>query len=119
MVRNIQKKGNLTKKEANERDTRRLSAELEFLQAVKRIATSKDGSLFVRELLSITNPMTKPDKANNVGYQIGVQSIGRTLVQWLTDAGIELKITDFVSGLNKNRINQIEVELNKLQTEDK
>jgi hypothetical protein len=119
MSRDIQNKGNLTKKEQNIRDTRRLTKELEFLQAVKRLSGSPDGSVFISRLLSITNPMTQPDEKGKVGYQIGVQSVGRKIVAWLTDAGVQLKITDFVAGLNTNRINEIEADLNKLQMEDK
>jgi hypothetical protein len=110
-----QKNTNVTTEEERAFNVRVLTEEVELLESLKRLMDTKDGQVVIKWILRETNPFVDPfTNSGETAYALGGQSVGRRVVGKLNDAGCDLSLTDFISNIHTDKINNIRAEINKL-----
>lgn len=119
-MRDRQEKGKLTDAEKATIEKERIFDEIQFLEALNRNYATKDGEMIINWLLRFTNPLASPvDNSGKIGFRLGIQEVGKVMTIKLINAGCDLKVTDFVGSIDKNKLKQLHNAFNKLNKETK
>jgi hypothetical protein len=104
-------------------DKERLTTEKEFLLAIKSVMNTHAGRTVIYQILNMTAPLALKNFTGNsfTYYNLGIQYVGKQIIETLVKARCNVNVTDISKHLemNINRLDQIEIELNKLKEEEK
>lgn len=101
-----------TKLEANVQARDELTKEANLLEAFRRTISTPEGETVLKWILRQTKVLADPfSNSGHTAFKLGEQNIGRAIMFKLIDTGLDLKLTDLIEEVNKNRLNYINNEI--------
>jgi hypothetical protein len=110
-----------TKSEVNNVRIQVLLTEKNFLRDVKKVVDTKEGKALLIWILKKANPLDdRFDGSSKTYYNLGLQYVGKKIIELLTEAECELCVTDISDKLSmsKNKLEMMDKEITRLKKEN-